>query len=179
MLVVTQRPRARPHPIALLAVAGLAVSLLVHVASLAGIAPQESMRGVWGLHAGVFVVFFPFVSAVRRWLNGHPIRWRALLLHFPAWVRIAVPALLLYVSANFFLAVRHLPAKGETHAEYVGRVGSTVAAAKVVYEVRAFSGHWLFLYLLPALFFLYMPPEARQAEEQAVDENGNRRQAAV
>lgn len=40
-----------------------------------------------------------------------------------------------------------------------------LTAVQAVYTTRAFSGHWLVFYTLPALFFLFVPADARPATE--------------
>jgi hypothetical protein len=115
----------------------------------------------WLLHIGIFPLFFIFVSRLRAWSSMQPgilgmrqrgLRWRELVPYFPKWVVPLVMVLWAYVFVNFFLSIQHLPAKGSPAGE-----------TDPVFLARAFSGHWLVFYLLPALFFIYVPGEGPPA----------------
>lgn len=67
---------------------------------------------------------------------------------FPAWAKALVAALFIYTGVNFFLAMPHLPQKGATVTDDAHQIA--------VYTMRAFSGHWLFFYAIPTLFFLFV-----------------------
>ncbi|HEX6537332.1 MAG TPA: hypothetical protein VF041_22310 [Gemmatimonadaceae bacterium] len=167
MRITHVRPRARLRPLAALALTGFLLSLAAHAASYHGVAVQERVPAVWGLHVGIFVVFVPFVFALRRWQRKGQLRWRQLLPYFPVWVRVAAPALMAYTMANFFAASSHLPSGGELSTN------SASAAEEQVYTLRAFSGHWLIFYALPALFFMYVPAEAGPTEPDGTPTGGD------
>jgi len=76
------------------------------------------------------------------------LRWRELVPYFPKWVVPLVVVLWMYVFVNFFLSTQHLPARGSPATE-----------TDPVFLARAFSGYWLVFYLLPALFFIYVPSQ--------------------
>lgn len=160
------RPRFQPTALGVLGLLGFAASLAVHVLSYAGIAAAEHVPAVWALHVGIFPLFFALVLRMRHW-SGTSRQWdwwkqppmRELLRYFPAWVKTLVPVLFFYVFVNFFLATA-----GAMAVEAGGR--QTLAP---VDSARAFSGHWLIFYLLPALFFSFVPADARPSDAAAVE----------
>jgi hypothetical protein len=165
MLEVRARPRVRVNALGLYGALGLAISSVVHFGTYAGrgLGPEHPL--FWALHVGIFPLFFAFVFRLRAWqsvrrgafgLKRRQLRWRELLPYFPAWVPPLVVVLFAYVMANFFLSSGHLPSKG---------AGTPLADAQAVYMARAFSGHWLIFYTLPALFFLFVPSDARPAAD--------------
>jgi hypothetical protein len=143
---------------------GFTLSLLVHVLSYEGIAATERVPAAWALHVGIFPLFFVLVYRFRRWAGTSRWQWwrqpgaRELLRYFPGWVRVAVPLLFAYAMVNFLLATGVQPA-----ANGSGTTLTPVATA------RAFSGHWLIFYLLPALFFSYVPAGARPTDAGSGD----------
>ncbi|HEU4560979.1 MAG TPA: hypothetical protein VFS20_24215 [Longimicrobium sp.] len=138
-------------------VLGFALSLAVHVLSYAGIAAQEYVPAVWALHAAVFPLFFAFVFGWNRFQGHREAGWDELLRYVPRWVRIAFPVLFVYVLINFFYVTWQLPSAGEL------RTTTLLIQREEMYDARGFSGHWLLFYALPALFFLYVPRDARPA----------------
>jgi hypothetical protein len=156
MQIVRVRPRARLRPLAAVALTGFGLSLGVHALTYAGV---PAPHGVFGLHLGAMVVFAAFVFSASRWQGGRRLEGQEWQLYFPRWVRIFVPALMAYMLMNFRLATHNIP-KRDKDTPY-----SALTPEVRLYETRAFSGHWLFFYGIPALFFLYVPRGARQRED--------------
>jgi len=167
MLEIPFRPRARLNALSLYGLTGLVTSILVHLGSYTRSAIRPEHPLFWGLHVGLFPLFFLMVWRLRAWqgrrrgvlgLGGRQLRWRELLAYFPPWARVLATLLFLYVGVNFFVAISHLPT-GATVT-----MGEPVTPERARYTVRAFSGHWLVFYGLPTLFFLFVPRDARPPE---------------
>jgi hypothetical protein len=116
-------------PFMALAVLGLALSLMVHVAAWLGIdLPFEA----FGLHVGVFVVWVPALLA-SRWTARHHARedfWSGALRGCPlrgcpGWMRLMTYGFVAYAVFNFVSAFVGTPATP---------------------TLRAFSGHWMAFY---------------------------------
>jgi hypothetical protein len=113
-----------------LAVLGLAVSLMVHLAAWSGIdLPFEA----FGLHFGVFVVWLP-AALVPNWMARHYPRmgfWKGALRGCPTWMRWMTAGLFAYALLNFISA-------------FIGPANSSPSGTAPV--LRAFSGHWMAFY---------------------------------
>jgi len=119
-------------PFMWLAVAGLAASVVVHVSSLLGV-PQPFGPAAWGLHVGIFVVWFPAVVVAQRLSKGAKQSdfWKATLRGCPLWVRRTSYVLFAYVFINFFAGIASGPDSD-------------------IKTFRLFSGHWMLFYFLAA-----------------------------
>jgi hypothetical protein len=139
---------------------GFALSAIVHALSYFGIAAQEIVPAVWALHVGIFPPFFVAVWRLRHWRTrqgrwSYRTQWSALRPYVPRWAYPIGIVLAVYKFVNFFLATSHLPQRGRPVSPV-----SVSAHDIAIYTIRAFSGHWLIFYFLPALFFLYIPASA-------------------
>ena len=155
--------RFRLTPLGSYGLAALAIAGSVHFATYLGhpLSPDHPL--FWGLHVGIFPLFFAFINRLRRWqmrttgmfgFSKTALRWGDLIGWFPSWVPVVAVALMAYAMLNFLFSTSHLPARGS--------VTSTPDVA--LYTTRAFSGHWLIFYAIPTLFFSYVPADARPAE---------------
>jgi hypothetical protein len=151
------------------ALAGFLMSLVVHVESLLGVDVSSSMPYVWFLHAGVFVVFFPFVLISRKDFS----RKSSILdmaKGLPGWVAFLGGAIFVYALVNFALFLLH--AEGGSpmvengkyllmeHGRLTREITLTEFTALRANELRGFSGHWLIFYFAPAAYFLFWKPPA-------------------
>lgn len=119
---------------AVLSCIGLILSLWVHLGALMGrrVAPEAFF---WGLHVGIFVVWFPAVLVSQR-LVGFVNRrdfWKVVLRGCPGWVRYVVYGFFGYAVLNFVLFIGQKP---------TGKGNSNPPA--IVW--RGFSGHWMAFY---------------------------------
>jgi hypothetical protein len=162
MLDIPFHPRASVNLLSLYGALGLTISAIVHFSTYFGHALDPHNPLFWALHIGIFPLFFAFVLRLGVWqgvkrglfgLQRRRLLWRELLVYFPPWVPALVVLLFVYAAANFFLSMRHLPPTGATPV-----LPNTPAA---LYTTRAFSGHWLIFYASPALFFAFVPRDAR------------------
>lgn len=116
------------RPFALLALAGLIASVVVHGCSLFGI-PQPLGEAAWGLHVGIFVIWVPAILVAQKLTHGSKQAefWKAALRGCPRWMRTSLYVLFAYVFVNFFLSIALGP-------------GSEAD------QFRLFSGHWMVFY---------------------------------
>ena len=120
-----------------LAVVGLVLSVICHLAALFGLV-QPFGPAVWILHFGLFIVWLPAV-VVSIWLvKGYKKKdfWRAVLRGCPTWMRWLTYVLFAYAGVNFFLVVQG----------GVGRQGNALDDVLL----RVFSGHWMLFYFVAA-----------------------------
>lgn len=126
------------YPFMVLAGCGLILSILAHIMALLGlVTPGGNL--VWGLHAGVFVVWIPTVLTMFRvmrasihtgaWTKG----WTSAFAGCPHWMRRGVYLLFGYAMFNFVLFIAMVP-------------GQKVSGAAPPAVVRGFSGHWMAFY---------------------------------
>jgi hypothetical protein len=169
-------PEGWRWPLAGLALAGFAAALAVHAAALSGVDVQALFPGVMALHAGIFVVFLPFVFFMRRTFGPRP-GWAALRGSVPGPVLVAGAALMAYAVANFLWCVGDLrggaPAvvDGRHVLEHHGRVLREITAAEFTHaratEVRLFSGHWMAFFFMPFAAFAFVRPPATDGVARA------------
>lgn len=92
------------YPFLVLSAAGFAALLIIHLASLFGVAyPFERLAGILG--PGIFVVFLPTISVMNRLTRDFKQKdiWRAALRGCPTWMRRAVWTICGYSWLGFFL----------------------------------------------------------------------------
>jgi hypothetical protein len=122
------------YPFMLLATFGFALSVVAHLAGLAGVAIPGGGQ-VWALHVGIFVVWLPTVlvgKRIARYSNRKDF-WKVVLAGCPAWMRAAVLLLFGYAFLNFLLFI-------------VNTIGHSPAGAAPPSVIRGFSGHWMLFY---------------------------------
>lgn len=126
------------HPVLILlmwiSMLGLALSLLVHLSALLGMASVFG-EAAWFLHAGIFVVWIPAVFILQRLTREFEQKdlWRAALRGCPRWMRWITYGFVGYAFVNFVLFIIMEPGHG-----------SSAETPAVVF--RGFSGHWMAFY---------------------------------
>jgi hypothetical protein len=137
-------------PFLLLSAVGFVLSLIVHLAGLAGIAPPGGGL-VWGLHAGAIVVSLPVVLVATRIAGGlnHKDAWKVMLSGCPNWMRQAFFVLFAYAILNFLWFA--VTTSGQPKPK-------GVAPPSVI---RGFSGHWMVFYAaaFATLYSVIQAPE--------------------
>lgn len=120
---------------AALALVGLVISIWVHVGALLGrqVAPDYFF---WGLHAGIFVVFFPAVLVAQKRVGTTNRRdfWKLVTKGSPDGLRYLLYFFFAYAIVNFALFWIQTVPKGE-------QPGPPSALTW-----RGFSGHWMVFY---------------------------------
>jgi hypothetical protein len=151
------RQQWRTSPLALYGLLGIATAAVIHFETYFGLSIDPKDPLFLLVHIAIFPLFFVFILRARRWFGrasffnrSEPSHWRELLSFFPFWVYPAGLVLFAYTGVNFLLSVQHLP----EHS-------SNLTATEARYVVRAFSGHWLFFFSIPTIFFGFVPRDAR------------------
>jgi hypothetical protein len=138
-------------PLVFLAAVGFLLSVWVHVGALLGkiVAPSSFF---WGLHVGIFVVFFPAVLVAKQigMTSNRKDAWKIVLRFAPPWMLYVFYVLFPYAFFNFFR--RFFTTAVSTHGH--GDPSAT--------EWRLFSGHWMLLYFC-SLAILYSGFRSRTA----------------
>ena len=119
---------------AFLSLVGLILSLWVHIGALLGrrVAPEYFF---WGLHLGIFVVFFPaiFVAQKRVGTTNRRDFWKVVTKGSPDGLRYLLYFFFAYAFINFFIFFLQAP---------TGKQPDQTPA--IVW--RGFSGHWMVFY---------------------------------
>jgi hypothetical protein len=153
----------------LLALAAFVLAALVHVMTLRGIDVAASYPRVWLLHYGIFVAIPITVVIVA--LAVAPVRgFREIVQLVPAWARVVVVLLFLYAFLNFEVVVplsgAGTPAVRDGHYilnnhGLVQEISDSQFHAYRSLALRGFSGHWLYLYFVAAVYLLFAKVAAR------------------
>ena len=130
-----------------LAAAGFVASAALHLLSFMSWAAQPGERAVWVLGAIVFVLAAAMVARLRRtaalgrrWGRVAVYDWRALVRAVPPGLQLLVVGAALYAWMNFVLCLM-LDAPAE---------------ARAAITLRMASGHLVFFFLVPLVFFRWV-----------------------
>jgi hypothetical protein len=130
-----------------LAAAGFVASAALHFLSFTPWAALPGERAVWALGALVFVLAAVMVARLRRtaalgrrWGRVAVYDWRALVSKVPPGLLLLVVGAALYAWMNFVLCLLTSP-----HALPPGAIA-----------LRMASGHLIFFYLVPLVFFRWV-----------------------
>ena len=119
---------------AFLSLIGLVLSIWVHVGALLGrkVAPEYFF---WGLHVGIFVVFFPAILVAQKRVGSTSRRdfWKVVTKGSPDGLRYLLYFFFAYAFVNFFIFFLRAP---------TGKYPDGPPA--LVW--RGFSGHWMVFY---------------------------------
>ena len=150
--------------LAVVALLGFCLSLLVHIAALLGTDPSDRFPLIWLLHVGIFVVFIPLVFSSRKRFGSKPT-FADLRANFPAWAVALGVAVFVYVGGNFLLFI--LSTQGgspsmqagkfilQSHGHFIREITSAEYTSFKANEVRGFSGHWLAFYYIACIYFAF------------------------
>jgi len=132
-----------------LAAAGFVASAALHFVSFTPWAALPGERAVWALGALVFVLAAVMVARLRRmaalgrrWGRVAVYDWRALVRAVPPGLQLLVVGAALYAWMNFVLSVMLEPG----------------AQAQGAITLRMASGHLIFFFLVPLVFFRWVEP---------------------
>ena len=140
-----------------IATAGFAASAALHFLSFTPWAALAGERAVWALGAVVFVLAAAMVARLRRsvasgrrWGRVAVHDWRVLVRAVPPGLQLLVVGAALYAWMNFVLCLLLEP-------------GPPVQSA---ITLRMASGHLIFFFLVPLVFFRWVAP-ALEADRAA------------
>jgi hypothetical protein len=132
-----------------LAAAGFVASAALHFLSFTPWAALPGERAVWALGALVFVLAAVMVARLRstaalgrRWGRVAVYDWRALVSKVPPGLQLLVVGAALYAWMNFVLCLLLEPA----------------ALPQGAITLRMASGHLIFFFLVPLVFFRWVEP---------------------
>ena len=132
-----------------LAAAGFIASAALHFLSFTPWAALPGERAVWALGVLVFVLAAVMVARLRsaaalgrRWGRVAVYDWRALVSKVPPGLQLLVVGAALYAWMNFVLCVMLEPG----------------AQAQGAIALRMASGHFIFFFLVPLVFFRWVEP---------------------
>src|SRR5262245_25121454 len=134
----------------------LALSLLAHGATFVGVNPSRHFPGVWWLHGvilGLCFVAGPVVGTQAKESSEHDL-WRWCRLYAPPWLCKLVAVFVFYAVFNFIFTLTCLLERGNPqrvdgewvlmdHGKVIRKLTPEEYERREVYEVRAFSGHWM------------------------------------
>ena len=151
----------------------LILSLISHVLTfIPGVSISMSM--VWALHLGAMLVFAPMVFSMQRLkkkqpekFSGHDIR-KYFFPYISRRLSAVCTGVFVYALINFALFIPRMlsgsPEYINGHYELRSHGNSKKLISKDEFDqlqkylVRGFSGHWIFLSLLPTVYFLKVIP---------------------
>lgn len=132
-----------------LAAAGFAASAALHFLSFTPWAALAGEGAVWALGAVVFVVAAAMVARLRRtaaigrrWGRVAVHDWRVLVRAVPPGLQLLVVGAALYAWTNFLLCLLLAPGP----------------QAQAAITLRMASGHLIFFFLVPLVFFRWVEP---------------------
>jgi hypothetical protein len=164
--------------LALLALLGFTLSLMVHFTALIGINASKYVPWVWGLHLGMFIVFIPLIIASRMTLGPRP-SLAQLREHFPAWVLKLTAAIMAYAILNFILFAVATEGGGtsikgekyilENHGQFIRELTASEYEAFKANDLRGASGHWLVFYFTPFVGFMFFKSPKSSGKKSSRD----------
>jgi hypothetical protein len=132
---------------------GFIASILVHSLTYAGVDVASEVPYVWLLHVGCFVAFVPLIGK-------NP--WNDVFGTLPNWGKLLVGLLFAYAVVNivlFFLrtaggspAILDGRYVMHDHGTIIRELSADEYHLQEAYELRGFSGHWMFIYLLSSFY---------------------------
>jgi hypothetical protein len=134
------------------ATAGLVASALLHLLSFTRAASVVGDGVMWGLGVGAFVLALAMVARLRRASTVGRGRWgrlvfldgRAMVRAVPSGLRVMLVGAALYAWMNFVLCV----------------MLEVPASAQPAITLRMGTGHLIFFFLVPLVFFRFVPEGA-------------------
>jgi hypothetical protein len=147
----------------LIAAAGLIAALLVHGLTYVSVDAAARFPAVWELHLASILIMVPVIWHLRSTV-GSRLRLADIRALLPPWAAGLCIAVMIYTFANFAFGLKNTEGGSVSvkDGHYVlqshGRLIRTLTASEYtqqkLYVTRMFSGHWVFFFLIPALYFL-------------------------
>jgi len=144
-----------------LAAAGFAVSAVLHLLSFTPWATVAGERALWALGIAAFLLALAMVARLRRsatlgrrhWGRLAFLDWRGMVRSVPPGLRFLIVGAALYAWMNFVLCV----------------MLEVPASLQPAITLRMGTGHLIFFFLVPLVFFRFVPEgaEATRAPDEA------------
>jgi len=144
-----------------LAAAGFAVSAVLHLLSFTPWATVAGERALWALGIAAFLLALAMVARLRRsatlgrrhWGRLAFLDWRGMVRSVPPGLRFLIVGAALYAWMNFVLCV----------------MLEVPASLQPAITLRMGTGHLIFFFLVPLVFFRFVPEgaEATRAPGEA------------
>lgn len=154
-----------------IALLGLVLSLIIQGAALVQINLADTWPELWALHLGALLVFVLFIWHSRSLTTARKAYWSNLLKPMPRGTSKLIGLAFIYLLFNFgCLLYQHwqgpLMQQGSSYWQLTEQGRQLLSAEQIgdlkLQEIRLFSGHWLFFYLLPYLYFRYSARQSTQ-----------------
>ena len=133
----------------MLAAAGFAVSAALHLLSFTRWGAVAGERTIWALGIVAFVLALAMVARLRRtgalgrrWRRVALLDWRGMIRGVPPGLRFLIVGAAMYAWMNFVLCVMLEVPPG----------------AQAAITLRMASGHLIFFFLVPLVFFRFVEP---------------------
>lgn len=148
------------HFLGLAAAAGVVLSMSIQFMTAQGVDACSRIPPVWLLHFMTLALFGAFVISVGHRLASHEVNSR-----LPTWAVLLTAAATLYVAVNTIICIR-MGGEGNpqvleghyvvtSHGRVLAQISESAYHLRRAYELRLFSGIWLLLCLVSALYFLF------------------------
>jgi len=138
---------------------GLLLSLFVHFITFVGVNILEKLPEVWLLHIGLFVVWIPTLIVCIKTCSKERRKdhLKIATKNAPKWLKHLCIVFFVYMFFNFFFTIFVLNEGGmpyvkdgqnvlANHGKVIRVLTDVEYVRHRAYNVRAFSGHWMFLY---------------------------------
>src|SRR5512138_577947 len=132
-----------------LAALGFAVSAVLHLLSFTRWAGVVGERTIWGLGVVAFLLALAMLTRLRRsaglgrrrWGRVALLDWRGMVRSVPPGLRFLIVGAALYAWMNFVLCV----------------MLEAPTSAQAAISLRMATGHLIFFFLVPLVFFRFVP----------------------
>ena len=141
------------------------ISLIAHIITFIGSNLTALYPWIWLLHVGIFPLLFFVIRSSQATKQKDPTSLKTMFTPFPAYIKLALIIFFVYAIINFVISISLLEGGTpsiESGAYVLQNRGTFIRALTEgeylqyqAYTLRAFSGHWLIFYLLPAVYFRY------------------------
>jgi hypothetical protein len=154
-------------PASMIALAGLALSALVHIASMRGADVASAWPSVWLLHYALFPVVLVAVLAASAASGGERLSLRGFLALLPAWALALLAAGFIYAVATFAILVPATGAGDPVVQEgrvffndhgVIREVSGEQFRVQRALSLRLYSSVWLYVYLFAVVYLLSAKP---------------------
>ncbi len=151
-----------------LAASGFVAALVVHLLTVLGVNYFAEHNATFVLH---FLIFIPFIGMIIHSREGTSTAgktayFKDLLKGIPKSMKALAIGVFIYAGINFMFSVTLLSEGSPViqegnlvlldHGRYVRDISEAEFYALKRAGLRAFSGHWLVFFLIPALYFKYV-----------------------